>query len=70
MVKKAKQHDAPEEGTPPVEHSDVVEKDTKDTADVVSKNGVVVRTYSKELHGSHYKELAKEFAAKRGHSVK
>lgn len=38
------------------------EKTATTAADVLSANGAVVRTYTEEVHGKDFAELAKEFA--------
>lgn len=42
----------------------------KGSATVYAKNGMVVRTYTKEDHGKDYKELAKGYASKIGGTSK
>lgn len=37
---------------------------------VITKDGQLVREYSKEVHGKDFVELAKEFADKKGYSLK
>lgn len=43
---------------------ETVETPSKTSATVTWKQGV--RTYTKELHGDKFKELAEEFATKKG----
>lgn len=38
-------------------------------ADVLGRNGQVVRTYSKDAHGKNFRDLAKSFATKIGGKV-
>ena len=57
----------------PVDESkkdDESEDDGKGTATVLSKTGAPVRTYTKEVHGKEYKDLAKQYATKIGGSVR
>lgn len=35
-----------------------------DSVDVLSADGAVIRTYSKEVHGKDFAKLAEEFASK------
>ena len=57
----------------PLEDKDLgddTENDKKIDAKVYNKDNQVVRVYSKEVHGKNFAKLAKEFANKKGYSLK
>jgi len=41
-----------------------------DSIDVYTKDGQVIRTFTKEVHGDNFAELANEFSKKHGYSLK
>ena len=55
----------PEEVTP-----EVVEPVKTGKKAIIYKGGSVVREYSLEVHGKAYKDLAEEFAEKKGYEVR